>query len=131
MKRLLIVVAFLGVVLGLASEHAMAADRLPYSAAAFARAEAENKPILIHVTASWCPTCHVQNRVIERELFKPEFASFVIFDVDFDDQKDVVREFGATAQSTLVLFKGKAEVARGVGITDQGSIEAMMERAVE
>lgn len=110
---------------------AAAADRFPYRTALFARAQAEGKPILIDITASWCPVCKVQNAVITRDLFKPEFAGYVVFDVDFDSQKDVVRQLGATSQSTLIIFKGKRETARLVGGTDPGLIEAMMRRGTD
>jgi hypothetical protein len=36
----------------------------------------------------------------------PEYASITIYQVDFDGQKDVVRSFGATHQSTLIAFHG-------------------------
>ncbi|MBL6853079.1 MAG: thioredoxin family protein [Alphaproteobacteria bacterium] len=109
----------------------IAAERDAYTPALFAAAQAHNEPIVVHVTASWCPTCQVQNRVIEGALFKPQFANVRVLDVDFDDQKDVVAAFGATEQSTLVFFHGKTIVARLVGATDAAAIEAMMQRAVD
>ena len=110
---------------------ATAAERFPYRADRFARAQAEGKPVLIDITASWCPVCRVQNAVITRDLFKPEFARYAIFDVDFDSQKDVVRQFDATTQSTLIIFRGKKETARLVGGTDPALIEAMMHRGID
>lgn len=110
---------------------AVAAERFPYRADRFSKAQAEGKPVLIDITASWCPVCRVQNAVITRDLFKPEFAGYTIFDVDFDNQKDVVRQFGATTQSTLIVFKGKKEAARLVGGTDPDLIEAMMHRGID
>ena len=108
---------------------AFAAEREAYSAALFAKAQAEGKPILIDIAASWCPVCKVQASAIERDLSKPEFSEFVLFDVDFDTQKIVVRQFGASMQSTLIVFKGKKETARLIGITDPDVIEAMLRRA--
>jgi thiol-disulfide isomerase/thioredoxin len=39
---------------------AFAADKKPFTAAAFEAAQASGKPILIDVSASWCPTCKAQ-----------------------------------------------------------------------
>ncbi|MBI3676977.1 MAG: thioredoxin family protein [Proteobacteria bacterium] len=107
---------------------AVAAERYAYDAARFAKAQSDGEPILVDITASWCPTCKAQNAIIERELLKPEFARFVVFDVDFDDRKDIVRRFGASTQSTLIVFKGEKETARLIGGTDSGVVEAMMRR---
>ena len=50
--------------------------------------------------------------------------------VDFDTQKDVVRQMGATMQSTLVVFRGKQEIARSVGDTNADSIRATVRRSL-
>ena len=53
-----------------------------------------------------------------------------MFRVDFDDQKPVVKAFGADMQSTLIVFKGATEVGRVVGETDAGAIEALLRKAI-
>ena len=60
----------------------------------------------------------------------PRFKNMVTFRVDFDSQKDVVRGFGAQMQSTLIAFKGNAEVGRSVGETDAMAIEALLALAI-
>lgn len=115
------------VVLGTAT----AAERFQFRTDRFEQAQAAGRPILIDITASWCPVCKVQNAAIVHDLFKPEFAHYVVFDVDFDSQKDVVRQLGATTQSTLIIFKGTKATARLVGVTDPDVIEAMMHRGID
>ena len=56
----------------------------------------------------------------------PAFGTLIVFNVDFDAQKDVVRRFRAQMQSTLIAFKGTTETARSVGDTDARSIEALI-----
>ncbi|HEX9470677.1 MAG TPA: thioredoxin family protein, partial [Bradyrhizobium sp.] len=51
----------------------------------------------------------------------------VIFSVDFDGQKPIVRKFRAQSQSTLIAFRGKTETARSVGDTDPSSIAALVQ----
>lgn len=131
MKTAFSLVLSLALIGGTVTGPAAAAERYPYSQTRFAKAQAEGKPILVHITASWCAVCKVQDSAIERDLFKPEFAKAVLFDVDFDSQKDAVRSFNASQQSTLIVFKGKKETARLIGGTGPNLIEAMMHRAID
>jgi len=106
-----------------------AAERKPYDAAGFAAAQAAGKPIVVDVTASWCPTCQAQKPIIEGLCAKPDYANLIVLEVNFDDQQDAVKAFGARMQSTLVAFKGKTEVARSVGDTKAASIEELFKAA--
>lgn len=63
----------------------------PWGAAAFARAQAENKPILLDIGAVWCHWCHV----MDRESYEdPEIAKiindhYIAVKVDRDERPDV------------------------------------------
>jgi hypothetical protein len=50
--------------------------------------------------------------------------------VDFDTQKEALHRLNVQKQSTLVVFKGKVEVARAVGITSREEIDALMKKAL-
>jgi thiol-disulfide isomerase/thioredoxin len=108
----------------------LAAEAVPYSQEAFDVAQAAGKPVVIEISAPWCPTCKAQKPVIDELAVREAFKDVVILDVDFDTQKDVVRSLGANTQSTLIAFKGGAEVDRSVGITDPAAIEAMFLKAI-
>ncbi|MGE5476810.1 MAG: thioredoxin family protein [Bacteroidales bacterium] len=96
----------------------------PYDAAAFAAAQDAGKSILVDVSAPWCPTCTKQKAIVEGlETSQPKL---VVFDVDFDSAKDVLKRFGVQHQSTLIVFKGKAEVGRSTGETDPAAINALI-----
>jgi thioredoxin 1 len=41
-----------------------AAEQLPYDAAHFVVAQGAGKPILIDISAPWCPTCKLQKPII-------------------------------------------------------------------
>ena len=105
----------------------MAGELRPYAAAAFAAAQARNAPIVIHVTAPWCPTCQAQRPIVQSLVDDPANPDLVVFDVDFDTAKDVLREFGVRQQSTLIAFRGTAERTRAVGITDPAAIAALFD----
>jgi thiol-disulfide isomerase/thioredoxin len=104
----------------------MAGEIAPWDAARFAALQAEGRPILIHVTAPWCPTCRAQHPVVSDLAGASENADLVVFDVDFDSQKDVLRQFNVRQQSTLIAFRGADEQARAVGITDPKAIAALV-----
>jgi thiol-disulfide isomerase/thioredoxin len=109
---------------------ASAAEVVPYTPGAFAAAQKAGDPILVEITASWCPTCKAQKPILSKFESDPKFKDLKVFDVDFDSQKDVVRSFKATMQSTLITFKGDRETARSVGDTNQDSIGALLEKAI-
>jgi thioredoxin 1 len=84
----------------------------------------------VHVTASWCPTCKAQKPIVGELINTSELKDMIVFDVDFDAQKNVVNMFRARMQSTLIVFKGGAEIGRSVGDTDLDSIKALLSKAV-
>lgn len=72
------------------------------------------------------PTCKAQKPIINSLAEQPENRDLIIFAVDFDSQKAIVREFRAQSQSTLIAFRGKTETGRSVGDTDPNSIAALV-----
>ncbi|OAN49832.1 thioredoxin family protein [Magnetospirillum moscoviense] len=95
-----------------------------FTKAAFMKAQEMGQPILVHVTAPWCPTCKAQAPVVS--LLEKERAELKVFLVDFDSQKDVLRDFRVSTQSTLIAFDGKTEKARSAGETDPAKIRALL-----
>ncbi|TAN47108.1 MAG: thioredoxin [Rhodospirillales bacterium] len=100
----------------------------PYDAKAFAAAQDVGKSILVDVTAPWCPTCAKQRPTVQGlETSQPKL---VVFDVDFDSAKDVLKQFRVTSQSTLIMFKGKTEVGRSTGEIDPAVITALVSKGL-
>ena len=108
---------------------AQAKEQRPYTEEAFKAAQDSSKTILIEIHADWCPTCKIQLPILDRLSRLPAYSEIERLRVDFDAQRSVVRRFKASSQSTLVLFKGKGELARSVGETDEGRIRAMLDKA--
>lgn len=109
---------------------AHAAQRMRFEGKAFDQALESGKSILVHVTAPWCPECKAQKPIVARLAAEPDFENLTIFDVDFDTQKDALRELHVQGQSTLVAFRRGKEVARLVGDTRPAVIEALMRKAL-
>lgn len=99
-----------------------------FDAKAFQQAQTAGKTILVDVTASWCPTCR-QQRPIVQEIEK-ERPNLVVYEVDFDTAKDVLKRFHVQYQSTLIMFKGPAEVGRSTGVTDPVQIRALVAKGL-
>ena len=116
-------------VLCIASRPAWARSQ-PFSGEAFEAAQVRDLPILIDVSASWCPTCRTQKPILARFLAEPRFSQMVAFEVDYDRQKPVVRQFGVRMQSTLIVFRGGAERDRSVGVTDETTLKALLAKAM-
>ena len=112
----------------LAAGPALAATEAPYTQAAFATAQQEGKPILVHVTAPWCPTCAQQRPILSKLEADPKFRDLQVFDVDFDTQKDVLRAMGVRMQSTLIAFHGAQEEARSTGATSEDAIRTVLDK---
>ena len=103
---------------------AQAAEQ-PYNAAAVEAAQAQGKPVIIHVTAPWCSTCAAQKPIVDELIDAPQYKQVTVYDVDFDSQKAVLKKYRVTVQSTFVAFKGNKEVARSSGDTNKASVEKL------
>ena len=123
-------VVLLGALL-LAGAPVQAFQTKPFDVATFKAAQSAGDSILVDVFAPWCPTCAAQQQVLDKLKDKPEFAKLTIFKVDFDNQPDVVRSFGARSQSTLIAYKGATETGRSAGDTNAASIESLLKSALK
>lgn len=103
---------------------------VPFDEAAFEAAQKAGKPVLVQVTAPWCPVCKAQAPVLSKLRQDPRFHDLQTFTIDFDTGKVQMRKFGVRIQSTLICFKGTAEIARSSGETQPEWIEALLEKAL-
>jgi len=109
---------------------ASAAERSDFTQDAFDAAQKAGKPILVEIHATWCPICKAQAPILADLEKEPRFKDLAVFHVDFDDQKDVVKRFGARIQSTLITFKGESETGRSVGDTNRETLAALLAKAL-
>lgn len=107
-----------------------AAETKPFDQATFDALRAANKPVLVDVYADWCPTCKQQEPLISELIGTPEFKDYTVLRVNFDTQKDIRRTLRASYQSTLIVYRGKQEVARSTGDTNKDSIAASLRKGL-
>jgi thioredoxin 1 len=124
------VLALAGALLGAAHVPAWASEAMPFSDPAFEAAQKAGKPILLEVSAPWCPICRTQKPIIAKLAAEPRFNDLQIFAIDFDSQKDLLKRFDARMQSTLIAYRGSREVGRSVGETQQEWIEGLLEKTL-
>jgi thioredoxin 1 len=103
-------------------------EAAPFTPQAFSATQKEGKPILVEITAPWCPVCAKQRPILSQLLSDPAFKNLVVYNIDFDSQKDAVREMGAKMQSTLIVFNGTTEKGRSTGVSDPDAIKALLEK---
>ncbi len=115
--------------LALATGAAQAAP-VAFEQAVFDRLQKEGKPTLIAIHADWCPTCKAQAPAIDALLGMPEYQAIQAMRVNFDTQKDAVKYFKATMQSTLIVYKDGKEIGRSTGESKKDSIAALLKKAL-
>ena len=109
---------------------ATAAETQAFTPAAFEAAKTSGDPILVEVTAPWCPVCKAQKPILSDLTAQPKFKDLKILDVDFDSQKDVLKMLGVRMQSTLISYKHGAEQGRSTGVTDKNAIAAQLDKSL-
>lgn len=109
---------------------ALAGETRPFSDAAFEAAQKGGKPVLIAVSAPWCPICRTQKPILAKLAAESRFKDLQIFDIDFDSQKELLRRLNVRMQSTLIAYKGATEVGRSVGETQPEWIEGLVEKTL-
>lgn len=110
--------------------NAQALEKEAYSQARFDALQAAGEVVLIDVYASWCPTCKKQQEALEAYRSANPEKKFTILVVDFDKNKDLVRQFRAPRQSTLLIYKGKEQFWFSVAETRPDVIAAELDKAI-
>ena len=74
---------------------------LPWSQAAFLRAQQEDKPILLDIGAVWCHWCHVMDveSYENEEIANLINQHFVAIKVDMDERPDIDRRYQEAVQA--------------------------------
>jgi peroxiredoxin len=77
-----------------------------------------NKNVLVHVHATWCPSCKVQKKILD----SIESKNYKVLEVDFDSDKTFLKENKVFQQSMLIAFSNGVELNRVFGITKKEKI---------
>ncbi|WP_245841559.1 thioredoxin family protein [Paraburkholderia ribeironis] len=102
----------------------------PFNQAQFDQLNAAGKPVIVYFHATWCPTCKVQQPIVERLSAQPDMKQVTVFVADYDKEVALKRAMKVTQQSTFVVFKGGHEVARSTGQTREPDIRETFAKAL-
>lgn len=122
--------ALLSIVFAAPAGSAIAADVMRFASANFAAAKERGGPVLVHIDATWCPTCRAQKPILARLLAQPKYAGVAAFFVDYDSEKPVMRSLSAPDRSTILIFARGKEVARSTGDVTEDAIAALLDKAL-
>ena len=110
---------------------AVASDFVTYTDGVIEQALAEGKTVFVDYSATWCSTCHRQERVINglRAADPAYDAAMTFVKVDWDDygSHEVAVFRNIPRRSTLIVLRGKDELGRIVAGTAQSQIKALMD----
>jgi thioredoxin-like negative regulator of GroEL len=120
MKTILFVVAFFS------SASALANPAIPFTESQFSQLTTSGQPVLVDIYAKWCGTCKKQSQVIAKYFGAHPTSTITVLRVDYDKQKDVVKRFKATRQSTLIAFHQGKEQSRLIAQTKQQTLFALL-----
>ena len=109
---------------------AMAGEIKPFSQVDFDALTASGKPVVLDISATWCPTCKAQKPIIDSLMKQPAYKDVTLLTIDFDTNKPTLKKFKVNMQSTLVAFKGTQEVGRSVGDTSPEGLEGLIKKTL-
>ena len=74
---------------------------------AYSNAQAGDKPLLVLVTATWCPPCQVMKQTTIPELLRKDtFKDFHYATVDLDEEKELGQQLiGSRGLPQLIMFE--------------------------
>lgn len=104
---------------------AHALDIAPYSAQTLAQKQQAGEAVSLHFHAKWCPTCLVQEKAFTTFKGDPAVPGTLLV-VDHDLERELKRQMGIRAQSTLIVFKGQEQKHRSGGVTDPQALKAAL-----
>ncbi len=125
MLRIFALIAVIGAVVIGAMQLSAKADTAgwqTYDAAEFTMAQNKGKTIVVDVYADWCPTCRAQAPILDQLRTEKASGDVQFVKVNFDDEKTFLRQHRIPRQSTVLVFKGKKEVARSIAETNRNRL---------
>jgi uncharacterized protein len=105
---------------------------LPWRAETFARARAEEKPVLLSIVASWCRTCHEmdQTSYVEPRVTSLVNDRFVPIRVDADRRPDISDRYSLGGWPTTAFLTADGRVVGGGTYVGVDRMADVLERVV-
>lgn len=97
--------------------------------AAFSQAEAEQKPVLLSISALWCHWCHVMDDecYADQQIADYINTNFIPIRVDSDKRPDLNRRYNMGGWPSTVFLNNKGEIITGATYLPAKSMLALLE----
>jgi thiol:disulfide interchange protein len=102
----------------------------PITATELADIEKQGKSAVISTHADWCSTCKKQDKVLSDFMKDPDYKNVVFYQVDYDNQKELLKALKVRSQSTIIVYKNGKEVARATGDTKEAALAKLTRQAI-
>ena len=88
-----------------------------------------NKPVMVDVTATWCPPCQRMTPIVE-ELASDFRGRAVIAKLDGDENRTLVHRYNVGGYPTFLFFKNGEEVGRVEGATSKQDLAKRLDALI-
>lgn len=95
------------------------ANVIHLNTAAFPKAQASGKPVLLDFWAPWCGPCRTQGPILDQVSDRVGDRALVA-KVNVDEEPALAQAFGVSSIPTLVVLKGDQVLTRLVGVQQAG-----------
>ena len=99
-----------------------------FSLSSLEKAKAVGKTIVVNSYEPWCWSCRKQDKVLLGA--KEEFKDVVFLTYQQGKNKDIAEALNVSVRTTIVVFKGKKEVARIIGQTGKTEIYSAIKKGI-
>ena len=86
------------------------------------------KTIVVHSWNKYCSTCAAQFKVFDQALKDFKNVEFMFYEQN--KNKDIARSLGIQYWTTIVVYKGKDEIAREIGLTNKDQIYKLIKKGI-
>ena len=108
---------------------ANAADKYTnFSLSSLEKAKAADKTVVVNSYEPWCWSCRKQDKVLIGA--KDEFKDVVFLTYQQGKHKNIAQALNISVRTTIVVFKGKKEVARIIGQTGKTEIYSAIKKGI-
>ena len=106
---------------------------LPWSSEAFARARAEDRPVLLSIAASWCESCLDMDRTTYADPAVAALVNdrFVPIRVDADRRPDISDRYSLGGWPTTAFLTAEGEVIGGGTYVTVDRMPSVLERVAD